>query len=145
MFSEEVEKKLAGIEDLCICIRIKKNFIYAYPFDADVALSGAKVVTRKGKTVHSVQIVDNNGNPFVTGLYAGTRHKWDIVGRKKSVYIDDYMDLYIPERYFDPQWKDKIKLTNEEWQKQFGRPHPNVEKKWDFDNYLTQSIEGSEE
>lgn len=131
------------MEDLCIAIKVKKNIIYAYPFDYDVAATGAKVITRKGKTVHGIQKVEKDGDSFITGIFNDTRLKWDIAGRFRSPYANDYRDLYIHERYFDPDWKSKMKMTNTEWQKQFGRKHeakPEYPTYEDYNSYVNNEV-----
>lgn len=113
------------LEKLCVAVRKHGNTVYMYPFDADVARTHAKVVTRDGK--HTVkQLMINTEDDCITGLIDGNMMKWDIAGRYRSPYVNSPWDLFIPERYFDPDWKSKIKMSNADWQEAYGREH-NIE------------------
>ena len=39
---------------------------------------------------------------------------------------DSELNLFVPERYFDKRWRDKIKTSNGEWALRFQRQHPAV-------------------
>lgn len=112
------------IEPECIAIRIKGKILYAYPFDKDVADTGAKVITRDGRVVKKVRVTtDNNA---VTGVLGEEVLTWDRAGRINGAYINDERDLYIPERYFMRRWKDFMKLSNSEWAATYQLRHDSV-------------------
>ena len=113
-------------EDLCVCVKSKTAYIYAYPFVKDVWKSGAKVITRSGKTVKKVCIGSSNGEDVIVGILDGQELKWDAAGRFKGPYIEDENDLMICERYWYKDWRNYIKLSNADWELRFGRPHPTV-------------------
>lgn len=118
------------MERQCIAIIKRSVIIYMYPFDVNVAKTKCKVMTRSGKVVKQVEIARNYvaGGRIVTGVVDGTRMVWDENGKFRDVYSQDENDLFIPERYFDPEWKRHIKLSNSEWASKFERKHPYTKK-----------------
>lgn len=87
-----------------------------YPFDAEVASRGAKVVTRTGRTVIGVKVdTATQSERVVTGLLDGKRQWWDMAGRFLSPYEDSENDLYIPDRYFSDGWQDVRYMSYAEW------------------------------
>lgn len=113
-------------EDKCVCIRSKTAYVYMYPFCAEVAKTGAKTVTRTGRTVKNVQVNGKGANAVVTGELDGERLTWDAAGRYKGPYVDDDRDLYHYERYFYKDWKTHFGMSNAEFAVRYGRPHPTV-------------------
>ena len=109
-------------EDSCIVIRSKTAYVYCYPINKEVLASGAKVVTRDGKTVKRVQL-DSTG---YTGILDGEEVMWDSAGRYIGPYKDSPNDLYICERYFRKDWQEHIQMGNAEWAFRYGRLHPGV-------------------
>lgn len=121
-FPDEMERN-------CVAVVQRRNVLYLYPIDKNVLAGGAKVMTRDGRLVKHVRLVtDSKGDSYYTGELDKQLLRWDSAGRFAGPYRNHANDLFIPERYFDPEWKLKIHLTNSEWALQYERPHPNVKK-----------------
>lgn len=114
------------MEEKCLALKGKGVTLYIYPFNAEVASTGAKVLTRDGRTVKRIRVAAGRNGDIVTGILDGETLQWDIHGRFSSPYLNDSRDLYIPERYFDPDWKQLIRTSNAEWAINYQRPHKNV-------------------
>lgn len=108
------------LEEVCIVIRTRTAYCYAYPFNQTVWESGAKVVTRDGRTVKKVR-VEGEG---IHGLLDGEEREWDNAGRSEGPYRDTPEDLYILERYFYKDWPQDLRMSNAEWTLRYGRRHP---------------------
>lgn len=119
MITDEMERE-------CIAIWKHSTTIFMYPFSTEVFRRGCKVLTRDGRKVRKIEVSRDwvAGGHIVTGELDGKRYKWTEGGRFRDAYTEDANDLYIPERYFDPQWKEKIKLSNFEWASKYQKEHP---------------------
>lgn len=115
------------IEPHCIAMRIRSTIIFAYPFTKEVAETGAKIVTRDGRTVKNVKPFKQGDANLVIGELDGERITWDENGRYSMDGSDSDNDLYIFERYFMKDWKSHIKMSHGEFALRFQRPHPAVE------------------
>lgn len=113
-------------ESQCECIRSKTAYIYTYPFVAEVAKTGAKVITRTGRTVKNIRINGKGANAVITGELDGEKLVWDAAGRHDGPYKDSPLDLRISERYFYKDWKTHFGMSNAEFAVRYGRPHPTV-------------------
>ena len=113
-------------EDQCECIRSRTAYIYTYPFVVEVWKTGAKVITRTGRTVKNVQVNGKGANAIITGELDGERLTWDAAGRYEGPYKDSPLDMRICERYFYKDWKTHFGMSNAEWAVRYGRPHPTV-------------------
>lgn len=114
-------------EQNCVAMWVRKTVVYFYPPLPEVVQTGCKVVTRSGETVkHCRCLLDDRNNVYYTGVVNGDELKWDLAGRFVNPYTDSPFDLFVAERYFDPQWKQKIKLSNAEWASQYQKKHPSV-------------------
>lgn len=109
-------------EDRCIAVRSKTAYIYCYPLNYDILATGAKVITRDGRTVKKV-VLEPSG---YTGLLEGKEEHWDIAGRYIDAYRDSPNDLYIPERFFRKDWQTTIRMSNAEYAIRYGRRHPKA-------------------
>jgi len=112
------------MESLAIVRRKHGVVIYLYPFDYEVAKTGAKVMTKDGKVLRRMKCATEKGAHIVTGEIDGQAVVFDENGHNASM---PESDLYIPERYFDPDWKQKKEMTNAEWASQFQRDHSSVD------------------
>lgn len=124
------EEKIKYIEPLneekCVAIRVRSCILFCYPISKAVLEHGPKVLTHSGKVVKRVQYADGkNGEEVVTGLLDDERLFWDKNGWFKGEEENE-LSLVIPERYFQKDWKNYIKLSNGDWTLKFGRPHPTV-------------------
>lgn len=108
------------LEDKCVVVRSKTAYIYCYPVVPEVLVTGAKVITRTGKTVKKVQRLQDGYEGFVDGEEC----HWDLAGRFSGPYKNDPLDIFIPERFFRKDWQAHIKMGNAEWTLKFGRTHP---------------------
>lgn len=132
--SEKIEYlvDLDELEERCIAMRVHSAIIYCYPFKEEVAKHGAKILTASGKVVKHVQPAtkwDKDGIPqkrVIIGELEGERLLWDTEGNLLGDDKDGSMRLVIPQRYFDKQWKNKIKLSNGEWEIKYGTKHPSA-------------------
>lgn len=124
--SEEKIKYIAPLdEERCVAIRIRSCVVYCYPICKAVLEHGPKVLTKGGKVVKRVQYADGkDGGEVITGLLDGERLFWDAEGRFKGGGGE--MELVVPERYFDREWKNRIKMSNGDWALKYQRPHPTV-------------------
>lgn len=138
--SEKIEYivNLDELEDRCIALRVHSTIIYCYPFVEEVAKHGAKIMTASGKVVKHVQPATHGSEDtlkirFIIGEFDGERLAWDVKGNFMGEDKDGSMRLVIPQRYFDKQWKSKIKISNGEWEIKYGTKHPTVkvEDRWD--------------
>lgn len=113
-------------ERQCIAIRKSHTILYLYPFDMEVAENGARVMTRDGRTVRKVRVSydEKRDCHVVTGILNDAVVTWDKAGRYRSPYLNHDNDLYIAERYFDPDWEDKIHLSHRKWNELYQRHHP---------------------
>lgn len=113
-------------EDQCECIRVHTAYVYTYPFVAEVAKTGAKIVTRDGRVVKKIRMGGINGVDVVVGILDGEELRWDAGGRFEGPYKKSQNDLRIFERYFYKNWKEFMNMSYAEWTIRFGRPHPTV-------------------
>ena len=112
------------LEDRCIAMRVHSAIIYCYPFVEEVAKHGAKIMTASGKVVKHVQPAMQDDKRVIVGELEGERLVWDIDGNSASG--DETLRLCIPERYYDCNWKSRIKMSNSEWALKYQRKHPTV-------------------
>ena len=123
---------LDELEDKVIAMRVHSAIIYCYPFMEEVAKHGAKILTASGKVVKHVQPATRGCDDvfpkerIIVGELDGERLVWDTEGNLLGEDKDGSMRLVIPQRYFDKQWKSKIKLSNGEWEIKYGTTHPTV-------------------
>lgn len=110
-------------EDFCIAIPNRSAYLFCYPYVREVWITGAKVVTRSGRTARS--ITEEAGGRLL-GYVDGVQHEWDLAGRAVSPYKDSPLDLYIPEKYFRKDWPDLIKMSNADYQLKYGIEHPKA-------------------
>ena len=115
---------LDELEDRCIAMRVHSAIIYCYPFVEEVAKHGAKIMTASGKVVKHVQPAMQDDKRVIVGELEGERLVWDIDGNSASG--DETLRLCIPERYYDCNWKSRIKLSNSEWCLKYQREHKYV-------------------
>lgn len=125
---EEVKYIVEPNEDECIAIRVKSTILYAYPINLKLLEVHPKVVTKTGELVKRVEIAIKDGVKVLIGELNEERLVWDIDGH----FIQDGVEnseknLYVFERYWDTQWRNRIKLSNGEWCIRYQRPHPNVQ------------------
>lgn len=113
-------------EDQCECVRAHTAYVYTYPFNAAVAKTGAKVITREGKVVKKIRMGGVDGIDVVVGIVDGKELKWDAAGHFEGPYKESPYDLRIYERYFYKNWKEDIGMSHAEWTIRYGRPHPGV-------------------
>lgn len=109
----------------CIAIRIKATIVFAYPVCKEVLEYNPKVITKTGKVVKNVKPAKRDGENVLVGEIDGERLIWD----ENGIYQDNKdseLNLFVPERYFDKRWRDKIKTSNGEWALLFQRQHPTV-------------------
>jgi hypothetical protein len=122
---------LDEMEDQCIAIRIHSVIIYCYPICEKVLEYHPKVLTRSGKVVKKVQMAMRGCDDLVekekviTGLLDDERLVWDEQGRYNGE-DDNELNLYVPEKYWDKDWKSKIKLSNSAWALKYQRRHPTA-------------------
>ena len=121
------------LEDRCIALRVHSTIIYCYPFVEEVAKHGAKIMTACGKVVKHVQPATQDDKRVIVGELDGERLVWDINGNFMGEDEDGSMRLCIPQRYFDKQWKSRIKESNSEWELKYGTKHNTVkvEDRWE--------------
>ena len=110
-----------ALEDRVIAMRIRSCIVYCYPFVEEVAKHGAKILTASGKLVKHVQPAIKDGEKIIVGELDGQRLVWDIDGNSASG--DETLRLCIPERYYDCNWKSRIKMSNSEWALKYQREH----------------------
>lgn len=128
------------MESRCLALRGKGQVMYIYPFVLDIALNGAKVITRDGRKVRNIRVIkEQDGSDTVYASLDGITLKWDAHGRYSGPYLNHANDLYIPERYFDPDWKQRIQLSNAEWAVNFQRQHHDVPSSWTTREYKIPS------
>lgn len=111
-------------EGKCIAMRVKSTIVFFYPVCEEILKYKPKVVTRSGKTVYRIGFAMRDGEKIIVGELDGVPLTWDISGRHISPYEDSPLDLYCAERYWDRQWRDKIKMSNGEFAVRYQRPHP---------------------
>lgn len=122
--SEEIKYIVEPDEERCIALKIKSTIVYCYPICEAVLEHYPKVMTRLGKVVKKVQMaVRDSGKKVITGLLDEERLVWDEEGRYNGDEDSD-LNLYVPERYWDRDWKSKIKLSNGAWCLKYQRSHP---------------------
>lgn len=110
-----------ALERLCIAVRRNGTVLYLYPVDMELVRQGAQVLTRSGVTVRRLHLRDDGR---IGGVLGAEELTWDAAGRFIGPYLDHDNDLYISERYFDPRWKYKRRMSNAEWSAAYGREHP---------------------
>ena len=117
---------LDKMEDQCVAIRIHSCIVYCYPICEKVLEYHPKVLTRSGKVVKKVQMaVRESGEKVITGLLDDERLVWDEKGRYNGEGDND-INLVVPERYWDSQWRSKIKLSNAQWCLKYQKHHKGV-------------------
>lgn len=114
------------MEDRCIGIKKHGTVIYAYPFDDKYFHFGCKVITRGGKTVRKLKKQTIENKDCYVGMIGDDRMMWDCAGRYDGAYADSEHDLYIPERYWYTNWRDLLKMNNEDWNRVYGIDHPKA-------------------
>lgn len=124
--SEKIDYIIGPNESKCIALRVHSTILYCYPWCEAVGKLNPKVITRTGKVVKHVQPATRDGVRMLTGELDGERLAWDINGRFVNAVTDHENDLFIPERYWDKMWKNRIKLSNSDWALKFGTRHPSV-------------------
>lgn len=127
--SEEKIKYFCDMDELepfCIALRVRSTIVFAYPWREEVGKHNPKVVTRNGELVKHVQPAMKDGEKILTGELDGVRLTWDINGKFLGDCEDDSNNLYIFERYWDSQWKGKIRLSHGEWALKYQREHKYV-------------------
>lgn len=114
---------LDALEPKCIAIRIHSTIVYCYPYMQEVADHNPKILTRSGKVVKKVQPAIKDGVQLVTGILDDQRLVWDANGWFDGDEENE-LSLVIPERYWDMQWKQRIKISNGDWAVKYQRRHP---------------------
>ena len=123
MSEEKIKYLVEPDESKCIALRVRSTIVFAYPWCEEVGKHNPKVVTRTGEIVKHVQPAMKDGEKILTGELDGQRLTWGIDGRFEG---DESKDLFVFERYFDAQWKSKIKLSHGEWALKYQKPHKGV-------------------
>ena len=126
MSEEKIKYLVEPDESKCIALRVRSTIVFAYPWCEEVGKHNPKVVTRTGELVKHVQPAMKDGEKILTGELDGQRLTWGIDGKFLGDCEDDSKNLYIFERYWDSQWKGKIRLSHGEWCLKYQRPHPTV-------------------
>lgn len=116
-----------AIEPYCVAIRVHSTIVFMYPFMEVAAKHNPKIVTKNGEVVKHVQPATDEGKRIIVGELNGEMLTWDTNGKFLGDCEDDGKNLYIFERYWDAQWKSRIKLSHSEWCLKYQRPHPTVE------------------
>lgn len=117
----------SDMEDRCIAMRAHNTFVYFYPYRSEVAKTGAKCVTRDGRTVRGVKIGTKGGFEVVIGKVDGEEHEWDIAGRHDGPYKDSPLDIFIAHRYFFKDWQLESSMSHVVWNAKHHFDHPTVE------------------
>lgn len=115
-----------ALEPFCIALRVRSTIVFMYPFMEVAAKHNPKIVTKRGELVKHIQPATNECKRIIVGELNGERLTWDTNGKFLGDCEDDSKNLYIFERYWDAQWKSRIKLSHGEWALKYQRPHPNV-------------------
>lgn len=123
MSEEKIKYLVEPDESKCIALRVRSTIVFAYPWCEEVGKHNPKVVTRTGELVKHVQPAIKDGEKILTGELDGQRLTWGIDGRFDG---DDSKDLFVFERYWDAQWKSRIKLSHGEWALKYQREHKYV-------------------
>lgn len=131
---------LDEMEDKCIAIKIHSCLIFCYPICEKVLEYHPKVLTRSGKVVKKVQMAMRGSDDLAekekvfTGLLDDERLVWDENGRYNGEDNND-LNLVVPERYWDKDWRSKIKLSNAQWCLKYQKPHKGVKLPENRTNY----------
>jgi len=125
MNEEKIKYIVEPDESKCIAIRIKATIVFAYPVCKEVLEYSPKVITRTGQVVKNVKPAKRDGENILVGEIDGERLIWDENGTYQGDK-DSELNLFVPERYFDKRWRDKIKISNGEWALKYQRQHPTV-------------------
>lgn len=126
MSEEKIKYLVEPDESKCIALRVRSTIVFAYPWCEEVGKHNPKVVTRTGELVKHIQPAIKDGEKILVGELNGERLTWDTYGKFLGDCEDDSKNLYIFERYWDAQWKSRIKLSHGEWALKYQRKHPTA-------------------